>query len=131
MMKKFFGLCLVFFVLGMFSQPLIAEEEEDYSNEPWEKAALYLGAFFITSNSDLQLGTGGAKVKIDAEEVLGLDENYKVFRADALWRMTRRNRLDFSYYAMNRDGSNDLQIEFPLRAGDRFRLVPELKPISI
>ena len=88
MMKKIFGLCLVFFVLGVFSQPLIAEEEEDYSNEPWEKAALYLGTFFIDSNTDLELGGGGAKVKVDAEELLGLDEDFTVFRGDAFWRIT-------------------------------------------
>ncbi len=122
MMKKIIWLLSMLLFLGLFSQPLIAEEakKDDYSNEPWERGALYLGAFFIDSNSDLQLGTGGAKVKIDAEEVLGLDENYTVFRADALWRMTRRNRLDFTYYAMNRDGTRELAIDIPDPGGGSF-----------
>ena len=127
MMKKIIWLLSMLLFLGLFSQPLMAQEakkedvkQKDYSNEPWERGALYLGAFFMHSNSDLQLGTGGAKVKIDAEEVLGLDENFTVFRADALWRITRRNRVDFTYYAMNRDGSNELSIDIPRPGGGSF-----------
>ena len=72
MIKKIIWLFSMLFIFGLFSQPLIAQEakkedvnQKDYSNEPWERGALYLGAFFMHSNSDLQLGTGGAKVKID------------------------------------------------------------------
>ena len=43
------------FILGLFSQPLIAQEakkedvkQKDYSNEPWERGALYLGPFSLT-----------------------------------------------------------------------------------
>ena len=122
------------FVLGLFSLPLFAEEAEkadvkpeDYSNEPWERAALYLGAFFIDSNSDLELGGGGAKVKVDAEELLGLDEHFTVFRGDAFWRITRRNRVDFSYYAMNRDGSNELDIEIPRPGGGSYPVGTKVK----
>jgi hypothetical protein len=111
-MMKIIWLCWVLIVFGGFSQPLLAQEE-DYSNEPWEKAALYLGAFFITSDSDLKLGGSGLGIKVDAEEVLGLDENFTTFRSDAFWRITRRNRVDFTYYTMNRDGSTDLRVDIP------------------
>jgi hypothetical protein len=74
MMRKIIWLFSMLLFLGLFSQPLIAQEgkkedakQEDDSNEPWERAALYLGAFFITSNSDLELGSGGANIKIDLE----------------------------------------------------------------
>ncbi|MBT8370972.1 MAG: hypothetical protein KJO34_08420 [Deltaproteobacteria bacterium] len=126
MMKKFIWLCWVFIVFGGFSQPLLAQEE-DFSNEPWEKAALYLGAFFVHSNSDLELGGGGLNVKVDAEEVLGLDENFTVFRADAFWRITRRNRVDFTYYAMNRDGTNDLSVAIPDPDGGSFPVGTKIK----
>ena len=63
MMKKIIWLFSMFFILGLFAHPLMAEEvkkedvkQTDYSNEPWEKAALYLGAFFIDTNTDLELG---------------------------------------------------------------------------
>jgi hypothetical protein len=134
MMKKIIWLFTMLFVLGLFSQPLFADEakkedvkQEDYSNEPWEKAALYLGTFFIDSNTDLELGGGGAKVKVDAEELLGLDEHFTVFRGDAFWRITRRNRVDFSYYAMNRDGSNELDIEIPRPGGGSYPVGTKVK----
>ena len=134
MMKKIIWLLSMLLFLGLFSQPLMAQEakkedvnQKDYSNEPWERGALYLGAFFLDSNSDLQLGGGGAKVKVDAEEVLGLDENFTVFRGDALWRITRRNRLDFTYYAMNRDGSNELAIDIPKPGGGSFPVGTRVK----
>ncbi len=119
MMKKIIWLCLLLFLLGVFAQPLMAEEE-DYSNEPWERAALYLGAFFINSDTDFDLGSG-ASISIDGEDALDLEEDYTVFRADAFWRITRRNRIDFTYYAMNRDGSTDLEIDIPLPDGGRFQ----------
>jgi len=40
-----------------------------------------------------------------------------VFRADAFWRITRRNRVDFTYYALNRDGTNELSIDIPEPGG--------------
>ncbi len=90
-------------------------EEKDYSSEPWEKAALYLGAFVIDTSSNLELGIGKAapSVTVDAEEVLGLEKNFTVFRADGFWRITRRNRVDFTYYEMKRDGTTSLGIEIP------------------
>jgi len=121
MIKKIIWLLAILFMLGLVSQPLLAEEEKkpaaDYSDEPWERAALYLGAFFVDADSDLELGGGGVRVKVDGEDVLGLDETMTVFRADAFWRITRRNRVDFTYYALNRDGTNELSIDIPEPGG--------------
>jgi hypothetical protein len=44
---------------------------------------------------------------------LGLDEHFTVFRADAFWRITRRNRVDFTFYQMKRDGSAFLGVDIP------------------
>ena len=117
--------CCVFFVL-LFAQLSLAEDSEnkDYSNEPWERAALYLGAFVLDTNSDLKLGPG---VKVDAEDVLGLDQNFTAFRADAFWRITRRNRVDFTYYTMNRNGSSFLGVEIPDGEGGSFPLGTKVK----
>ena len=111
------------FCTMMFNQFTFAEEKENASKEPWERAALYLGAFFVDANSDLTLGIQQGnlpKVNIDAEDLLGLDENFTVFRAEAFWRITRRNRVDFTFYQMKRDGSENIGIpiaDFPI--GDR------------
>ncbi len=79
------------------------------------KAALYLGAFVVDMGSDLEVGfdVGNLRIKVDGEDVLGLEENFTVFRVDALWRITRRNRVDFTYYEMKRDGSSSLPIDIP------------------
>ena len=127
MQPRIFRLVVCIFCTFVFSQFVGAEETEkkDPSTEPWERAALYLGAFIVDANSDLSLGIQGAglpKVTIDAEDLLGLDENFTVFRADAFWRITRRNRVDFTYYQMNRDGSTFIGIDIPeFPIGDRVK----------
>ena len=89
-MKGMFRLIIVLFSIMSLTQAAVAEEKEkkDYFNEPWEKAALYLGAFVVDMNSDLELGfdVGNIAIKVDGEDVLGLEENFTVFRLDGLWR---------------------------------------------
>jgi len=91
------------------------KKKKDYSNEPWERAALYLGGFIVNTSSDLKLGVEnlGPEVSVDAEEALGLEDTFAVFRAEGFWRITRRNRVDFSYYEMKRDGSTFLGVDIP------------------
>ena len=119
------GLCLSMFLftLILFS-PCAFADEKDYSNEPWEKAALYLGAYVLETKSDLKLGGG---LKVNAEDVLNLDENYAAFRADAFWRITRRNRVDFTYYRMSRDGSSFLGLDIPDGEGGSFPIGTNVK----
>ena len=65
------GFCLFMSLCTLFLlAPYAFADEKDYSNEPWERAALYLGAFVVDTNSDLKLGAG---VKVDAEDALGLE----------------------------------------------------------
>ncbi len=116
MMKRMFRLILILFSIMLLTQAAVAEEKEkkDYSNEPWERAALYLGGFITDTSGNLKLGveTVGPQVSIDPEDVLGLDD-VNVFRADGFWRITRRNRVDFSYYKMKRDASTVLGVAIP------------------
>ena len=42
-----------------------------------------------------------------------MDQNYTAFRGDLFWRITRRNRVDFTYYYLHRDGSDALNINIP------------------
>jgi hypothetical protein len=110
MKLKLVRIVLCLFCTIVFSQSAVAEEKatKDYSDEPWEKAALYLGVFVVDANSDLSIGIKGQglpKTTIDAEDLLGLDQDLSVFRADGFWRITRRNRVDFTYYRMDRQGT--------------------------
>ena len=122
---RIIGLCVFAFWLTLaLLTPYAVADEKDYSNEPWERGALYLGAFVIDTNSDLTLGSG---VKVDGEDALGLEENFTVFRADAFWRITRRNRVDFTYYKMNRNGSSFLGVNIPDGEGGSFPIGTEIK----
>lgn len=117
MMKRWFWLLGAIFIVVLISQPVVADEKEkeDYSNEPWEKAGLYLGAFVADFNSSLNLGFSGTGVgvSVDGEDLLGLDKDISVFRADAFWRISRRNRIDLMYYDASRSGSTFLGFVIP------------------
>jgi len=122
---KAIGICALMFLLTLLlPAPEAFADEKDYSNEPWERAALYLGAYVIDTKSDLKLGAG---VKVDGEDALGLEENFTAFRADGFWRITRRNRVDFTYYQMNRSGSNFLGVNIPDEEGGSFPVGTEVK----
>ena len=100
-------------ILALILQPALAEEK-DYSNEPWETAGLYVGPFLVNFNSNLDLGFGGRGigVTVDGEELLGLDEDLDVFRADAFWRIARRHRIDLMN--ISKDNSDDLLTEIDM-----------------
>lgn len=116
-MKSRLWLLGAMFILILISQPVFADEKEkpEYSDEPWETAGFYLGAFVADFNSGLDLGFRGTgiEVTVDGEDLLGLEEDLTVFRADAFWRVTRRSRLDFMYYDISRDGSTTLGFRIP------------------
>ena len=106
--KRWLRLFLALFMVPLFCQPAIGadkaeKKKKDYSEEPWETAALYLGAFITAMDTNFSLGTGGISAEVNGENALNLDENPVAFRVDAFWRITRRNRIDFMYYDLSRD----------------------------
>ncbi len=111
---------LMAIIILLLTSPVMAgsnDSKED--NEPWARAGLYFGAMFTDINSDVGLGFGGSglDVKVDLEDVLELDSNMSVFRADAFWRISRRNRLDFLYYDLSRSADAYLGVdigEYPI-----------------
>jgi hypothetical protein len=110
-MKKCIGILFVVFLCAQ----MVLAAEKDNSNEPWEKAGFSLGVFLVNFNSNLDLGFSGSgiTVSIDGEEVLGLEEDINVLRANAFWQIARRHRVDFSFYDLSRDGKSFLGIELP------------------
>ena len=81
---------------------------------PWEKGSVSFGAYLAAFNSNLGFGTKGAGVTVNAEQFLGLESTLSVFRANAMYRPgeTRRNQLDFTYAAYNRNGNGTLSEDF-------------------
>jgi hypothetical protein len=78
MKKPIFLLGSAVLILALISQPVFAEEK-DYSNEPWETAGLFLGAFIVDFNSSLDLGFSGSGigVTVDGEDLnVALEYNF-------------------------------------------------------
>jgi len=93
--------------------------QEAAKEKPWKRFGINLGANFVNSNSDVRLGTKGASLSVDVEELLGL-ETTTAFKVDGFWRFTkkRRHRLDFSWFSTRRSGDNVVGITDPVDIGD-------------
>ena len=113
-MKRTIVICILMFLVVIFSQPVLAEEKKA-DNLPWEKFSLHLGAFISNISSDLRFGSG-IGVDVNVEDLLGMDADTSVFRIDGAWRFTRnrRHRLDFSWYALRRDGNTQIGQDFTI-----------------
>lgn len=79
---------------------------------PWERFSLKAGGFLASLDSEVRLGsTGlGTGVDVDVEDAFGLESSGAVLRAEASYRMgqRRRHRLDLSWFAIRREGTNTL-----------------------
>jgi len=110
-MKTMTGVLALVLVV-MFSQPVMAVSE-DSKNRPWKKFSLHLGAFLSDISSDIRIGSG-IGIDVNAEDLLGMDTQTAVFRADGAWRFTQnhRHRLDLSWFAIRRDGNRQILQDF-------------------
>jgi hypothetical protein len=72
MMKRCLWIIGAMSLLILISQPVFADEKEkpDYSDEPWETAGLYLGAFVADINSSLDLGFSGSGISVSAWDII-------------------------------------------------------------
>jgi hypothetical protein len=98
-------------MVAALCQPAIADEGSEKKDGPWERAAIMAGAFIANVDSRLDLGTTGVTGSVDGEDALGLDENPIAWRIDAFWRITKRQRLDFMYYDLDRKGEKFIGVE--------------------
>lgn len=81
---------------------------------PWfvDRFKIGAGFFAATTTTDIKLGnTSGGSIgsDIDFEKDLGLKRNVETFLANFQWRISRRWRMDFSYYQLNRSSSKTLE----------------------
>ncbi|MEN9684429.1 MAG: hypothetical protein RLZZ28_215, partial [Bacteroidota bacterium] len=80
---------------------------------PWfvERFRLSAGFFTAVNNTNIKLGnnSGSIGTDIDFENDLGFNRQIQTFMADFQWRISRRSRVNFSYYALNRSSSYSLQ----------------------
>ncbi|PWU19027.1 MAG: hypothetical protein C5B50_07530 [Verrucomicrobia bacterium] len=84
---------------------------------PWEKGDVRVGGFVAIFNSTLSFGMNNAPgVKINGEDVFGLESTLTVFRADAMIRpgSSLRHEIDVSYAGYHRDGDVTLSRELTI-----------------
>lgn len=80
---------------------------------PWwvEKFKLTAGLFVPINNTKVQVEANGsaAGTDIDFQKDLGFGASQLTFLANFQWRISRRSRINLSYYDMNRSATHTLQ----------------------
>jgi hypothetical protein len=84
--------------------PVAAQEDEfTRGNGLRDRFRIGAGAFFVTHDTFARLSPAGGNLPgVDIEADSAVPENQTDFRLDGHWRISRRHRLDFGYWAMNR-----------------------------
>jgi hypothetical protein len=93
------------------AQAALAEE-----TGPWEKASISLGGVVASMDASARVGTPGSGIYFDVEDVLGLETSTSAARLDALYRFgqSRRHRVQFSWFDLDRDATRTLEQEIEL-----------------
>jgi hypothetical protein len=108
---KFTSPLILAFAAIFYIGPAAAAEEPAKTEKPLPQENIYvqIGAFVIGNTNTLmaaeQFGVGGL---IDTNELLDMDSSVTVGRLDSYWRFTPNQRLEFSYYNINRTGNKVL-----------------------
>jgi hypothetical protein len=80
---------------------------------PWwvEKFKLTAGFFLPINSTKIQVGANGqaAGTEIDFQKDLGFGADIATFLANFQWRISRRSRINLSYYKMDRSSTHTLQ----------------------
>jgi hypothetical protein len=86
--------------------------------DPPGRFTIGLGVYLTSFDSSIRLDTKTLKgTRIDLEKDLGLDASQSLFRADAEYRLARRQYVVFSYYDISRTGERNL-LNRQIRFGD-------------
>ncbi|QDW22395.1 hypothetical protein [Flavobacterium sp. KBS0721] len=94
-----------------------SEDFQDYdANElPWHarRFKVTAGVFFPVNNTQIQVGSnnGNRGTEIDLEDDLGFSKSSTSFVGTFDWRISRRSRLGFEFFALDRSSSKTLQKE--------------------
>jgi hypothetical protein len=88
-------------------------QTQDSLIAPWwvEKFKLTAGLFVPINNTNVQVSANGTApgTDIDFQKDLGFDAGQVTFLANFQWRISRRSRINLSYYDMNRTATHTLQ----------------------
>ena len=111
----FFLSCLVLIIV--LTPPVQAQDDGKYERFN-DRFRIYLGGFFPQTSSDITInGSIANPPPINIEDLLGVEDSSSVFWGGAVWRISRRNSLEFEYFSLNRDGFINL-VPDPIEVGD-------------
>jgi|SRR5579863_23052 len=106
---KVAALTTIFLISISFSY----SQTKDSLVAPWwvEKFKLTAGLFVPINNTKVQVEANGsvAGTDIDFQKDLGFDASQLTFLANFQWRISRRSRINLSYYDMTRKATHTLQ----------------------
>jgi hypothetical protein len=107
MNKKILGI-----VVGLAAITLVslAPRAAKAQSEDRERASVYVGTFITNRNTSAQVNSdsGSAGSDVDLEDDLGLKASTSVGRAGGYVWLSRRNRIDLSYFDLSRSASRKI-----------------------
>ena len=105
-MKKILATYSIFLIAATLSLPVLADHGDNASGMS-DRFSLNFGGFITDNGTDFRLDsdTLGRGTKLSLEDDLALDDSQTVTRVDGYYRFTHRSRVDFSYFALSRDGT--------------------------
>ncbi|MEX6686962.1 hypothetical protein QTN47_05630 [Danxiaibacter flavus] len=120
-MKRALGFILLLFgclCVNAQSDTITSPVEKPKPTAPWfvQRFKVAAGGFVPINNTQIEVGSqdGSFGTTIDFENDLGYSKTTGTFLGDLQWRISRRSRLDFAYYHIDRSSSHRLEknIEF-------------------
>ena len=112
--KLFIGY-LIISMVGIFSEPAVAEESNPVLNS---KYSIWIGGFFPKVDSEIKINgeiIGDGPI-LGFEDTLGLQDSKSVLWGGASWRISKRNNLEIEFNNLNRSGTTTAEKE--LQIGD-------------
>lgn len=92
-----------------------ASPQDDDDDLPWHarRFKVTAGVFFPVNNTQIQVGSnnGNHGTEIDLEDDLGFSKSSTSFMGTFDWRISRRSRLGFEFFALDRSSTKTLEKE--------------------
>lgn len=99
--------------LSVLQKDDIFPQDYDADELPWtnRRFRVMLGGFFPVNNTEVQVGTNNGNIgtNIDFENDLGFNKSTVSFTASLEWRISKRSRMNFEYFYLNRNSTKTLQ----------------------
>jgi hypothetical protein len=97
-----------------------------------DRFGVELSAYHVNTKTDLKVEAeryNGPGIWLNLEDVLGIEDAETTASMTAFWRITERNKLRYSYFDLDRDGLESIDIELGTIGGGAS--TPPSRPLSM